>query len=168
MNEGCLGQIPENVDGDAPHTQRGCDAQAWGAMTQGLAGASAVCRRLPPTINVINLDGLDDGGRFQVIDRHGIPPRGLAPHLVAALLGAAHQLGLPAERRTLPIGVLADHVPFVEAGMAAVTVMRGTWESLTRVHLPGDNTSRLSADGVVHTTSLVSAALALLREKGVA
>jgi len=31
MNEGCLGQIPEIVDGDAPHTQRGCDAQAWGA-----------------------------------------------------------------------------------------------------------------------------------------
>ena len=28
--EGCLGQIPEIVDGDAPHTQRGCDAQAWG------------------------------------------------------------------------------------------------------------------------------------------
>ncbi len=30
MNEGCLGQIPEIMDGDAPHTQRGCDAQAWG------------------------------------------------------------------------------------------------------------------------------------------
>jgi starch synthase (maltosyl-transferring) len=30
MNEGCLGQIPEICDGDAPHTQRGCDAQAWG------------------------------------------------------------------------------------------------------------------------------------------
>jgi predicted glycogen debranching enzyme len=29
MNEGCLGQIPEILDGDAPHTQRGCDAQAW-------------------------------------------------------------------------------------------------------------------------------------------
>lgn len=28
--EGCLGQIPEILDGDAPHTQRGCDAQAWG------------------------------------------------------------------------------------------------------------------------------------------
>ena len=27
----CLGQLPEIVDGDAPHTQRGCDAQAWGA-----------------------------------------------------------------------------------------------------------------------------------------
>ena len=31
MQEGCLGQIPEILDGDAPHTQRGCDAQAWGA-----------------------------------------------------------------------------------------------------------------------------------------
>jgi starch synthase (maltosyl-transferring) len=29
--EGCLGQLPEIVDGDAPHAQRGCDAQAWGA-----------------------------------------------------------------------------------------------------------------------------------------
>jgi glycogen debranching enzyme len=31
LDEGCLGQLPEIVDGDAPHTQRGCDAQAWGA-----------------------------------------------------------------------------------------------------------------------------------------
>ena len=30
LGEGCLGQIPEILDGDAPHTQRGCDAQAWG------------------------------------------------------------------------------------------------------------------------------------------
>jgi glycogen debranching enzyme len=31
MSEGCVGQIPEILDGDAPHRQRGCDAQAWGA-----------------------------------------------------------------------------------------------------------------------------------------
>jgi glycogen debranching enzyme len=31
LNGGCLGQLPEIADGDAPHTQRGCDAQAWGA-----------------------------------------------------------------------------------------------------------------------------------------
>jgi glycogen debranching enzyme/glycosidase len=30
LNEGCLGQVPEILDGDTPHTQRGCDAQAWG------------------------------------------------------------------------------------------------------------------------------------------
>ncbi len=33
--EGCLGQLPEIVDGDAPHTQRGCDAQAW-SITEAL------------------------------------------------------------------------------------------------------------------------------------
>jgi len=29
MNTGCLGHIPEIVDGDIPHRPRGCDAQAW-------------------------------------------------------------------------------------------------------------------------------------------
>jgi predicted glycogen debranching enzyme len=30
INDGCVGHIPEIVDGDAPHESRGCDAQAWG------------------------------------------------------------------------------------------------------------------------------------------
>lgn len=30
LEKGCLGQLPEILDGDAPHQQRGCDAQAWG------------------------------------------------------------------------------------------------------------------------------------------
>lgn len=29
MNSGCLGHISENADGDAPHAQKGCTAQAW-------------------------------------------------------------------------------------------------------------------------------------------
>jgi hypothetical protein len=32
MMSGCLGQLPEIVDGDAPHQPRGCDAQAWSAL----------------------------------------------------------------------------------------------------------------------------------------
>ena len=31
LGEGCLGHLPEILDGDAPHRQRGCDAQAWSA-----------------------------------------------------------------------------------------------------------------------------------------
>lgn len=31
LRRGCFGQIPEVMDGDFPHTQRGCPAQAWGA-----------------------------------------------------------------------------------------------------------------------------------------
>ena len=30
INAGCVGHVPEILDGDAPHHQRGCDAQAWG------------------------------------------------------------------------------------------------------------------------------------------
>ncbi len=29
LSHGCVGHLPEILDGDAPHTQRGCDAQAW-------------------------------------------------------------------------------------------------------------------------------------------
>jgi hypothetical protein len=32
MMTGCLGQLPEILDGDAPHQPRGCDAQAWSAL----------------------------------------------------------------------------------------------------------------------------------------
>jgi glycogen debranching enzyme len=35
LTEGCVGQLPEITDGDAPHTQRGCDAQAW-SVTEAL------------------------------------------------------------------------------------------------------------------------------------
>jgi predicted glycogen debranching enzyme len=31
LESGCLGHLPEILDGDFPHTPRGCDAQAWGA-----------------------------------------------------------------------------------------------------------------------------------------
>ncbi|MCG6894606.1 MAG: glycogen debranching enzyme N-terminal domain-containing protein [Desulfobacteraceae bacterium] len=30
IETGCLGQVPEILDGDFPHGHRGCDAQAWG------------------------------------------------------------------------------------------------------------------------------------------
>jgi len=31
MHTGCAGHIAEVFDGNAPHTPRGCDAQAWSA-----------------------------------------------------------------------------------------------------------------------------------------
>ena len=29
LNAGCIGHVSENADGDAPHAQKGCCAQAW-------------------------------------------------------------------------------------------------------------------------------------------
>ncbi|HEX7861562.1 MAG TPA: amylo-alpha-1,6-glucosidase, partial [Verrucomicrobiae bacterium] len=35
LSTGCIGHLPEVIDADAPHTQRGCDAQAW-SVTEAL------------------------------------------------------------------------------------------------------------------------------------
>jgi predicted glycogen debranching enzyme len=35
MKKGCLGQLPEVLDGDSPHIPRGCDAQGW-SVTEAL------------------------------------------------------------------------------------------------------------------------------------
>jgi predicted glycogen debranching enzyme len=50
LASGCLGQLPEILDGDAPHAQRGCDAQAWSA-TEGLRAWLTLERHPPRTSN---------------------------------------------------------------------------------------------------------------------
>ena len=46
--EGCVGHLPELLDGNAPHVQRGCDAQAWSA-TEALRVWDLLARRMDPT-----------------------------------------------------------------------------------------------------------------------
>jgi hypothetical protein len=135
----------------------------------GLAGARAVAPHLPPVFGVINLDGLDDDGPFYVLERFGVlRKKGLAPHLAAALLQEADAQGETANRRDLPFGIPVDHIPIVQAGMPALTIMRGTARSLNRVHRPIDNLEHLSGAGVRRTIDLVSGALARLREQATA
>ncbi|HEX2166230.1 MAG TPA: M28 family peptidase [Longimicrobiales bacterium] len=132
----------------------------------GLAGARAAAGGLPPVFGVINLDGLDDAGAFYVLERFGIfRKKGLAPHLAAALLQEADARGEDADRRDLPFGIPVDHIPMVEAGIPALTLMRGTMQSLRRVHRPGDDLDHLRGDGVRKAIDLVSGALDRLREQ---
>jgi len=129
----------------------------------GLAGAEALAPHLPPVEGIINLDGLDDEGPFRIAESYGwLRRRGKAPRLAAALLDAAGELGLVIERGGVPAGIMVDHVPFARAGHPAVTLMRGTFRSLLRVHRPADSVSRLTGDGVAAGAQLVSAALARL------
>jgi hypothetical protein len=138
---------------------------ATDAEELGLAGARAVARTLPPVFGVLNLDGIDDDGLFYVMERFGFRRRGLAPNLAAALLGAGVDQNVPIERRDLPYGLMVDHIPIVEAGQPAVTVMRGTLKSLHRVHRPGDTLEHLRGTGVAQAVDLVCGALARLREQ---
>jgi len=129
----------------------------------GLAGARDVAARLPRVEGIVNIDGIDDDGSFLILDRHGVPPRGYAPHLSNSLFSAARLLDLPVERRSLPIGIRVDHLPLVAEGHAALTLMRGRRSSLMRVHLAGDDVDATSGRGVADAVALVEGALAIRR-----
>lgn len=130
----------------------------------GLAGARDVATRLPAVQGVINVEGMDDDGRFYIAEGTGWRRRGSAPQLVAALLTAAQALGLEADRRKLPHSLLVDHQPLVAAGIPSLTVLRGGWSSLLRVHRPGDDMDALSGEGAASGAALLTAAVHLLRD----
>jgi hypothetical protein len=129
----------------------------------GLAGASAIAGSLAWMEGVINIDGLDDHGPFRVLGRYGTPRRGGAPEMEAALRAAAAESNQRIRAGAVPRGLLVDHLAFARAGIPALTVMRGTWLSMARVHRPSDRLDRLDGSGVVATVDLVRRALAHLR-----
>jgi len=130
----------------------------------GLAGSRAIARLLPNFIGAINLDGIDDAGPFHLMERFGWPrKRGRAPHLAAALLRAGFELKLDVRRRDAPFGIMLDHMPLVDGGTPALSVLRGTFHSLSRVHRPADDLASLRGTGIEPAIRLVSRALAVLR-----
>jgi hypothetical protein len=136
------------------------------AVVLGLAGARAIARQLPPVYGVINFDGLDDDGVFQVVEDFGWPRRrGKAPHLAAAILSAGAALDMQVQRRSVPFGIMLDHIPIVEGGTPALTLMRGTLASLRRVHRPIDDLNHLTGGGVTRAVALACGALHLLRTR---
>jgi hypothetical protein len=134
----------------------------------GLVGARFVVDRLPPVQGVINVDGLDDHGPFHVSEGHGWQRKGSAPQLAAALLTAAAVLDLPVQRRRLSRSLQVDHLPVAGAGIPALTVLRGDWQSLLRVHSPRDDVDRIDGTGAADGATLLCAAVRLLREEGAA
>jgi hypothetical protein len=131
----------------------------------GLVGARAIARKLNPVFGVINIDGIDDDGPVYILEKFGLPPRHIAPHLVASILQAADTMNLPAQRRNVPFGLMLDHLPLARAHLPAVTVMRGSFASLRRVHRPVDDLNHMSGAGIETVTRMLREALNLLRQE---
>lgn len=128
----------------------------------GLAGARAAVDVLPPVQGVVNVDGLDDPGTTHVAEGYGWRRRGSAPQLAAALLTAGRALEIDVRRRPLPRSIMVDHMPLARAGIPTVTVLRGRWRSLLRVHRPDDSAERLDGRGAAESATLLAAAFRLL------
>jgi hypothetical protein len=128
----------------------------------GLAGARHAVDALPAVQGIINVDGLDDRGPILVAEGHGLRRRGSAPQLAAALLTAGRALEIEARRQPLPRTIPVDHQPLAAAGIPALTVLRGRWSTLLRVHRPGDSADRLDGQGAAEAATVLAGALRLL------
>lgn len=116
-----------------------------------LAGARAWAGTEPPGI-ALNGDGVDDEGEIMCVvgrDRQGRLARGIDRARRNADC-AVHV------RRALP-GVLFDSVALAEAGWDTMTVTRGTWRSLARVHTAGDTLAAWQGRGVAGAAAFLAA-----------
>ncbi len=127
-----------------------------------LAGSRAAATGMAGLAAVINIDGIDDHGRFFVLTDGSARPHSV--DMVALLGGVAAAAGESLRHRRVPPGLLLDHSPFARQGVAACTLMRGNFGSLARVHWPADAAQRMTGEGSVAAARLVSLALQRLRE----
>jgi hypothetical protein len=110
-----------------------------GAEEFGLAGARAFALRAELSgADIINLDTVTDRGRLVLVVHDG-RGRELAARLQAALAS----LGLAPTVRRMPLGILADSLPFARRGLPALTVARLDWADLRRLHTPRDTMEEL-------------------------
>jgi hypothetical protein len=120
------------------------DAEEWG-----LQGARALVREQPALLvgaTVINFDGLDDRGMTIVLGHRSGP-------LAARIARAA------GARRAPWLPVLVDGMAVRGVTRECLTLMRGNWSTMVRVHTPRDAPDRLTLDGVRGVASAVAEAV---------
>jgi hypothetical protein len=127
-------------------------ARAWTAQRRASGEAPGIA---------LNVDGVDDVGLLRAMT--GARPLG---DVVAALRAAARAAGVELDVRRLVPGILVDAVALADAGWATLTLSRGTWGTLTRIHTSHDTVDRLDGTGVAEAARvLAEAARALVRER---
>lgn len=126
---------------------RNGDRAGRAGSTEGAVGATA-----------INVDSVDDAGAVRVIY-----PRARPTALLTALTLAAGELGVRRSAGPLPPGLLVDSVALADGGWKVVTLSKGEWRTVARIHTPRDDLAALRGDGVVQVAALVRRTIAELR-----
>ena len=115
----------------------------------GLRGARAWAAQRPGVrARAINFDGLDDVGTLTCM------AKGRSP-LAAGLRATAEKAGWRVQFRGVLPGILVDSVALNRAGWDAVTISRGDFSTLARIHTRGDSPDRLTGTGVAEAVELV-------------
>ena len=117
----------------------------------GMAGARAFAEAKGAAM-AINVDGVDDHGST-ICMYHG-----RAARVRVGVARAARAIGMRVrEQPTIP-GLLTDGVALGEAGWSAVTLSRGGFRTLWRIHRATDTADRLSGVGMHEVARLVASA----------
>ena len=117
----------------------------------GLAGARHWVAAAPSRVTALNCDTVDDLGGWRCMYS------GVKPGISAAAAKAAGALGIVIRIGRLIPGILADNVAFADAGIEAVTVSRGNFSTLARIHTWRDTSTGLTGRGVADASVFLSA-----------
>lgn len=113
----------------------------------GLAGVRAWARTVPVG-TAINCDGVDDDGELTIMYS------GRAPQsLIQTLRRVAP---VPLRARRMPLGLMTDSVALAQAGWTTLTVSRGSFATLRRVHTAADSLATLRGDGIDDVATLLT------------
>jgi hypothetical protein len=111
-----------------------------GAEEFGLVGARVFAKLWPSLgeTEFVNVDTVDQEGKLYLVS-HNAGGERLARAVESQLAG----MGLPMQRRRLPLGIFVDSAPLARVA-PAVTVGRLTWRTLRLIHTPADRVEGLS------------------------
>lgn len=115
----------------------------------GLAGARAWARGRS-SATAINVDGVDDLGVIRVTH-----PSSRPVEILRSVSIAACELDVKISCGRLPPGLLVDGVALADRGWQVVTLSKGEWRTVARIHTPGDGLARLRGEGVAQVADLV-------------
>ena len=115
----------------------------------GLAGARAWAATRSTGV-ALNCDGVDDEGELTIM--HGADPPADVIEVVQS--AAARDVHV----RRMPLGLLTDSVALADRGWRAITVSRGSFASLRRVHTPDDSLETLRGTGIHETATVLARA----------
>jgi hypothetical protein len=97
----------------------------------------------------INFDGLDDVGSLTCMSDPDDPFAG-------ALRRAASSRGSYLTMRKVLPGIMVDSTALGRSGWHAVTISKGNFSTLARIHTPADSPDRLSGEGVAEAVEMVA------------
>lgn len=117
----------------------------------GLAGARAWARGRAAGA-ALNFDGLDDEGALRLWYSRGRPRE-----LLRGLERACEASACRARAQSVPLGILVDGVALAGRGWEVVTLTKGSWRTVARIHTPRDSAARLEGKGIVEAARLAAA-----------